>query len=140
MSVAEILAPLFVQVALTFVLLFWMGAVRFRSVNARETRIPDVVLGQPNWPVRVTQIGNAYHNQLQLPVLFYVVVILAMVLRQADFLFVMLAWIFVALRIVHAFVHTTTNRMIHRFGVFLLGALVLLVMWIIFAWRILRVV
>jgi len=139
MSVAEVLLPVFVLVALTFTLMFWMGTVRYRSVNQRETRISDVALGQLNWPPRVQQIGNAFNNQFQLPLLFYVLVILALFLHQADYLFVVLSWIFVLLRVVHAFVHCTTNRMIHRFGVYAIGAVVLLVMWIIFAVRILAV-
>ena len=71
--------------------------------------------------------------------LFYVLVILALFLHQADYLFVVMSWIFVLLRVVHAAVHTTTNRMFHRFSVYAIGAVVLLVMWIIFAVRILSV-
>lgn len=140
MSVAAILAPVFVLVALTFALMFWMGTVRYRSVHSRETRVADVVLGQPNWPPRITQIGNAFNNQFQLPMLFYVLVILAMVLHKADLLFVIMSWVFVLLRVVHALIHTTTNRMIHRFGAYSIGAYVLLAMWIIFAVRILTAV
>jgi hypothetical protein len=137
MSVAAILAPLFVQVALTFALMFWMGGVRYASVNRGETKVRDIVLGQPNWPPRVTQLGNAYHNQYQMPVLFYVLVILALALRKADLLFVIMSWIFVVLRIVHAGIHVTTNRLIHRFSAFVASSIVLLVMWIIFALRVL---
>ena len=39
MSIQAILMPLFVQVALTFVLLFWMAGLRYRaSASARSTR------------------------------------------------------------------------------------------------------
>jgi hypothetical protein len=132
-----ILAPLFVQVALTFALMFWMGGLRYGSVVRRETRLADIALGQPNWPPHVTKVSNAYENQFQLPVLFYVLVTLALVLRKADLLFVILSWVFVVLRIIHAYVHTTTNNVNHRFKVFAAAAIVLLVMWIIFAIRIL---
>ena len=37
----------------------------------------DIALGQPDWPERPTQFGNAFHNQFELPVLFYVLTILA---------------------------------------------------------------
>ena len=137
MSAAAILAPGFVLVALTFLLMFWMGAVRYASVNRRETRIGDIALGQQNWPPRVTQIGNAFNNQFQLPTLFYALVILALVLHKADLVFVIMSWGFVVLRVLHAAIHTTTNRMLHRFGVYVAGALVLLAMWIILASRIL---
>ena len=33
MSIQMILAPLFVQVALTFVIMFWMGALRVSAVR-----------------------------------------------------------------------------------------------------------
>jgi hypothetical protein len=136
MSTFEILAPLFVQVLLTFVLVFWTGGARFAAVNRGDVHPRDIALRQPNWPKRETQIANAYHNQLELPVLFYVLVILAMITRQADSLFVTLSWVFVLLRLGHAFIHLTSNRVVHRFSFFAAGALVLLVMWLIFILRI----
>jgi hypothetical protein len=136
MTVQAILAPLFVLVALTFALLVWMGTVRFAAVRSREVRVSDIALGQLNWPPRVQQISNCYHNQFQLPVLFYVLTILALFLRKADLLFVVMAWIFVLLRIVHAAIHVTSNRVLHRFQAFAAGALVLLLMWVIFAIRV----
>ncbi len=139
MSYPAILAPLFVEVLLTFALMFWMANARTAAVKGGEVHPRDIVLGQQNWPGRVTQIGNAYHNQFQLPVLFYVLTVLAMLTKHADLLFVVMAWIFVLLRLVHAYIHVTSNRLIHRFAVFAVGAAVLLVMWVIFMVRILLV-
>jgi hypothetical protein len=132
-----ILLPLFVQVGLTLALMVWMGTVRVRSVRRGETRVRDIALGQPNWPAPVQQITNCYHNQYQVPVLFYVVVVLAIIARKADLLFVAMSWVFVASRILHAAIHTTSNNVGRRFYAFAVGALVLLAMWIIFAVRIL---
>ena len=136
MSVESILAPLFVQVALTFILLFYMGSVRFRALRGREVKLGDIALGQINWPPYAQQAGNAYNNQFQLPVLYYVLVILAYIFKQADLLFVIMSWIFVVTRILHAFVHVSSNNLRARFTMFLIGAIVLLIMWIIFAVRI----
>ena len=137
MTVQEILLPVFVQVALTFILLFWMGIVRGRAIRRRQTRIPDIALGQPNWPPDVLKVANAYHNQFQLPLLFYVVVIVAWYTRKADFLFVVLEWVFVVTRLLHAGIHVSSNNVSYRFYAFVVGAIVLLVMWIIAAVRIL---
>ena len=137
MSIQAVLLPLFVQVALTFVLMFWMAFSRIGAIKRKETRMADVALGQLNWPPRVQQISNNYHSQLQLPLLFYVVTILAIITRHADFIFVVMAWVFVLTRLVHAYIHTGTNYVPHRFNVFALGAFILLAMWIIFAVRIL---
>ena len=136
MTVDAILLPLFVQVGLTFFLLFWMGSVRVSAVKRREVAIRDIALGQRAWPERPTQIANAFHNQFELPLLFYVLVILALFTRKADTFFVVLAWMFVASRLVHAAIHVTSNDMQRRFFAFLVGAVILLIMWIIFALRV----
>src|ERR1051326_5040181 len=133
----DILAPLFVMVAVTFVLLVWMGAVRVAAVRRGEVRIKDIALGQSDWPPRVQQISYCYHNQFQLPLLFYVLTILALFLRKADLLFVVMSWIFVLMRIVHAAIHVTSNHVGRRFQAFAAGAVVLLLMWVVFALRIL---
>ena len=137
MTIQMVLLPVFVQVALTFALLIWMARARTSSVSRGETRIRDIALRQPAWPVQATQISNCYDSQLQLPLLFYVLVILAWVTRQADLIFVVMAWIFVIARLAHAYIHTTSNHVPTRFWVFAVGMLVLLLMWIIFAARIL---
>jgi len=132
-----VLLPVFVQVALTFALLFWMASARTGSVRRGETKIRDIALGQPAWPEHPTQIGNCYHSQFQIPLLFYVLVILAWITKQADLIFVVMAWIFVIARLAHAYIHTTSNHVPTRFRVFAAGMFVLLLMWIIFAVRIL---
>jgi len=137
MSVQAILLPVFALVALTFSLLFLTGYSRVALVRRGETKVRDIALGQLNWPEHITKIGNSYNSQFQLPVLFYVVVILAYVLRTADLLFVVLSWLFVATRLGHAYIHVTSNRVGRRFNVFAAGFAVLVVMWIMFAVRIL---
>ena len=91
---------------------------------------------EPNWPKRPTQFAYAFSNQFELAVLFYVLTILAMITRHADLLFVIMAWIFVVTRILQALVHVTNNNVRLRGGFYGLGAMVLLVMWIVFIVRI----
>ena len=81
----------------------------------------DIALGERNWPTRIQQIQNAYHNQFELPVLFYVLVALALITRKADMLFVVMSWMFVASRLVHAAIHTTSNKVSLRFMAFVVG-------------------
>jgi hypothetical protein len=137
MSIQAILMPLFVQVALTFVLLFWMGGLRYRALRLGQVESEKVRLREPNWPPRVLQIANAYHNQLELPVLFYVVMLLALITRTLDVIIYLLSWMFVLSRLVHAYVHVTSNRLDRRTGVFGVGAIALLLMWVIVVARIL---
>lgn len=137
MPIQYVLLPLFVQVALTFALLFWMANARIGAIKSKTTKMADVALGQSNWPAKVQQIGNSYHSQFQIPVLFYVLVALAILSKTADLLFVVMAWLFVITRLVHAYIHTGTNYVPHRFKAFAAGVFILLAMWIIFAARIL---
>src|SRR5687768_1861879 len=109
MTIQAVLLPLFAQVLLTFVLLVWAGWLRIGAVRSRIVRRDEVALREPNWPPRVLQVVYAYQNQLELPLLFYVLTILAWIAKQADLLFVILAWVFVLLRLAHATVHVTSN-------------------------------
>jgi hypothetical protein len=137
MLVVAALLPLFVQVALTFVLMFAMARVRIGALTRREVKVGDVALGQPNWPEGPTKVANCFRNQFELPVLYYVLTALALFTRQADLLFVILAWLFVLSRLAHAFIHTGSNAITYRFQAYSVGAIILLIMWIIFAVRIL---
>ena len=137
MSVQAVLLPVFAMVALTFVLLFRTAFARRADLTSGRVQARDIPLGQFAWTPKTQQYGNSFNNQFQLPVLFYVVMTLALITRQADLLFVVLAWVFVVLRVAHAFIHITNNRVMRRGMIFGLGAMVLIAMWVIFAVRIL---
>ena len=110
MSVRMILLPVFVQVALTFGLLFWAS----RGSGGRTD-------GQAAW-----------QEELQLPILFYVLTIVAWQTKFAELLFLLLAWVFVALRVIRAL------RQERNAGpLFTASAIVLAVMWAIYAIRLL---
>jgi hypothetical protein len=140
MSIQMVLLPLFVQIGLTFALLIGMVSLRRQTLVSGETRIRDIALGQPNWPVRATQIGNCYRNQFELPVLFYVLIALALPLRHADLFIVLMSWVFVVTRLVHAGVFVTSNDLGRRSMAWIASALVLLVMWLYFALKMLLLI
>ena len=132
MNFNTILAPLFVQVALTFVLIFWTGILRVQAIRSGAVRPHDIALGQPGWPEQATKVANAYHNQLQTPLLFYLLVVLVLLVAPGTPAMVFLSWLFVATRLVHALIHVTTNNVPRRFFVFVTGGAILAVMWLIF--------
>jgi hypothetical protein len=135
MTMQAMLMPVFAQVALTFVLLFWMQYLRMRAIRRGQVPAHSVALREPNWPARTLQVGNAFHNQLETPLLFYVLILLALVTRTADSILLVLSWLFVVSRFVHAYIHLTSNRIDRRAPVFLVGAIGLALMWIIVAGR-----
>ena len=137
MTVQMVLLPLFVEVILTLVLWGWMAAARRQAFVTRAVHPRDIALGELNWPPKVAQISNCFRNQFELPVLFYVLTILSIITRHADLIFVVLAWVFVLSRLVHAYIHATTNSVMQRGTAYGVGGIVLIVMWIIFIVRIL---
>ena len=108
MSVAFVLLPLFVQVVLTFVVGFWLAGLRAPAVRRGEIKPRDIALREPNWPKHTLQVGHSYQNQFEIPVLFYVLTILAIVTKQADLLFVVLSWVFVLSRVAKLSFERTT--------------------------------
>lgn len=137
MNQTAILYPVFVQVALTFFLQGWMRKERIGAVKRGEVERANVALRQPGWPPRATQIANAFHNQLEMPILFYALVAFLMITSQVSAIFVVLAWLFVLARLGHAYIHTTSNYVPHRFLLYAVSSVVLMVMWVLFAIRIL---
>jgi hypothetical protein len=132
----SILKPVIAQAALTFLLLFWMAKVRLDAWRAGT-----VVRGEPGtrptWVGRAGYVSNAFHNQLEVPMLFYALVALALIADAVDGKMIIMAWVYVALRYLQAIIHTTYNHIPHRFSAFLASCTVLTVMWAMFAVRVL---
>jgi hypothetical protein len=135
-----VLLPVFVLVGLTFFLLIWMGGARRNALVGGQTRIRDIALGQPNWPERSTQIANCFANQFEIPVLFYILIAIALPLRRTDLVIVLLSWVFVVTRFVHAGIFVTSNDLNRRSLAWFAGVLVVFAMWVYFALKILLLI
>ena len=136
MTLQEILLPLFVEVILSFALLVWLGPLRARDVRS-GVRLEDVALREPKWSPGTLQVAYAFSNQFELPVLFYVLTILAYVTHLAGVVFVVLAWVFVIFRLLHAYVHVTSNVVRLRGAFYGVAALALAINWAIYMFEVL---
>lgn len=138
MSVQMVLLPVFVLVALTFALMFGIagtrGALKSGPVKADEVKLTNT------WPGQAAQFGDCYSSQFELPVLFYVLIAIALPLRHADLVIVMLSWVFVITRFVDAGVFVTSNDLQQRSMAWFAGVLVLFAMWLYFAVKILLLI
>jgi hypothetical protein len=117
--------------------MFWMGILRRRALSSGAVKPSDIALREPAWPPRALQVANSFHNQLELPMLFYVLVALILITSTNSLIFLLLAWIFVLSRLVHAYIHTGSNDVPSRSVAISVGAIALVVMWVVFAIRIL---
>ena len=130
-----LLLPAFAHVVWVTILGLRMGSARTRAVREGKVRIRDVALDNSRWPDEVRKLSNSYDNQFQLPVLFYALLPLVILLVKVDWLTVALAWLFIASRILHSIIHTGDNVVIRRFQAFLIGFITIGVMWGWFAVR-----
>jgi hypothetical protein len=126
MSVQWVLLPVFVLVGLTFALLLGMTATRTRAKKGGEA-------GND-------QFGDCFSNQFELPSLFYILIALALPLRHADLVIVLLSWVFVITRFAHAGIFVTSNNKSQRGMAWFAGVLVLFAMWLYFALKILLLI
>ena len=111
MSVQWVLLPVFVLVGLTFALLIGMVAARRSALKGAQTRSQGYRAGQAELAGAPPRYGNCFRNQFEVPVLFYVLIALALPLRHADLVIVLLSWVFVVtpLRPCRHFRHVPTT-------------------------------
>ena len=126
-----ILYPVFAMAALTFFCVFRMGVLRHGAVGRGEMDGRYYRLyegdGEPEYLRVITRhVVNLY----EAPILFYTISIIAYVTDTVSTLILTLAWMYVALRYVHSYVHLTSNRVVNRFRVFATSQLTLLAVWI----------
>lgn len=124
-----LLLSAFAQVLLVFVIYGVLYQRRIPRVMADEIKVRDVALDKDKWPVDAQLAANSLGNQFEVPVLLFVAVGTGLYLG-IGWLEASLAWLFVATRWVHAFIHVTTNHVIHRFFAFASGVVILGILWL----------
>ena len=132
-----ILIPVLVQVLLTFAVLLVMGAARYRSAREARKSAQDYALAtNADWSEHAQQCANCFRNQFELPVLFYAVCLFALVTRNVDAWLLAGASLFALSRIAHAVVHMSSNVVSIRASAYLIGAALLLGLWLMLTWRV----
>ncbi len=132
MSQTAIFWPMIALTALIYIVyglvfLRRMAAVSSGQASARDFKVP---VKEPE--ASATVIRNLI-NLYELPVLFYAVCISLYVVNGASFLAVIVAWLFVAARIAHTFVHVTSNSLKLRQPIFTIGYILNGVLWVMLA-------
>jgi len=135
MSRDMIVAPVLVQVLLTLAVYVRLIKVKVREMRAGSVNMERRALHEDAWPDSVLQINNNIRNQFELPVLFYVVCGVLWALEAVGVLALVAAWLFVASRIVHAWIHLSSNYVPNRRRAFTVGWWVLVFMVLLAAWR-----
>ncbi|GMG86924.1 MAPEG family protein [Biformimicrobium ophioploci] len=123
--------PLFAMVLLTFIVTTVTLSARIKSVKSGRVSLSYYRLMQgQDLPDSVTKSSRHFGNLFEIPVLFYVVATLFVVLGIEDRLAVGIAWAFVAARCIHALIHLTYNNVLHRLYAFMAGNVCVLALWV----------
>ncbi len=132
MQFVGILLPTFALVALIFVVWLVLFVQRFGHIKRNPPRKEDFDTGEAamRYFEPVEMPANNLRNLFEMPVLFFALVPLLMITHHANHLQVLLAWIYVALRVVHSVIHIFVRKVQTRFMVYLVSCIVLSVMWI----------
>ncbi len=132
---ADILQPVVALLAWTMVMWLWMYATRIPAINRLPKDGPDADVGWTGAKLDgllapgIQWKAHNYNHLHEAPTLFYAVALVLALVGQGDGLNATLAWIYVALRVLHSLWQATVNKVIGRFLLFSLSSLVLI--WLI---------
>ncbi|MGH8414880.1 MAG: MAPEG family protein [Gammaproteobacteria bacterium] len=134
MKPESIFLPMMGLVTWTFVIMLLMSYKRWSAGFAGRIKRGEYKVGESTEvPADVRLPGRNFINLFEMPVLFYVLCLAAYMTHTVSETLLVLAWIYLALRIVHSLIHVTYNKIMHRFPVYAASFFVLLAMWIMFA-------
>jgi hypothetical protein len=128
----QVLYPSFAMFVLVSVVLLRMRSLRFAAVRNNTVPVGYYQTFQgAEEPAALRAISRNFSNLFEMPMLFYVGSLMAYVTGQVDVWMVGLAWLYVALRCVHSYVHLTSNKVMVRFSFYFASHFALMLMWLL---------
>ena len=128
---SPILAPVIALILWSFVMLAWLYATRIPAMKKYN------VIYDPRRPAEefhaqlspeVRWKADNYNHLMEQPTLFYAVALVLAFLGAGSGINLLLAWVYVSLRISHSLVQALFNTVLIRFGLFMAGSVVLLLL------------
>lgn len=125
------LLPLLAQVLLTFLVWFYLFARRIPEILKKDIDVRDLQDRETAHGLmpESSAASNNLKNLFEMPVLFYLAVMLSLVLMVQDPALVWLSWGYVGFRYAHSLVHCSYNDVNHRFAVYAASCIFLLLIW-----------
>lgn len=123
------LYPVCAMALLSFGVSLWLYKARVKAIQSCS-KLSYFKFNQGEMPDFAKQAEQHYANLFEMPVLFYIVLLVAFVTQTDHLGLVVLAWIYVLLRLVHTYIHLGSNYLLYRMRSFLASFAVLFAMWI----------
>lgn len=126
--------PMVAQVGIVVAVWVRLGVVRIGEMRAKRIH-PQAVATTQSAARVLDNVGTAdnFRNLFEVPVVFFAVCLALAVTDLVTPVQVGLAWTFVAARAAHSVIHTTYNKVKHRFAAFVVSMVTVIFMWILFA-------
>ena len=135
MNASLIFWPALAQIALTLSIYIILARRKAGAIRARAVNMQEAALDNRAWPESVVKVSNNLANQFEAPVLFYALCLTLHAIGGVNLAALLLAWLYVGLRVVHAAIHIGSNHVPRRLKVFVLSTGVLLTLLGLCAWR-----
>ncbi|MBY8977626.1 MAPEG family protein [Rhodobacteraceae bacterium NNCM2] len=110
---------------------------RFRDVRQNGVRVKDIVITTVGYTEPVQKLQANLSNQFETPIYFFAAILFGLQVGAVGTLFAVLAWIYVATRLMHHVIHTGWNHILYRMSVFVTGLVAVVLMWALVALQIL---
>jgi len=132
MSVSPLIFPVLTMVGWTFVMWVWMYATRIPAMRKANIDVDEVSRtgAKLDLPPEVARVADNYNHLHEQPTIFYATALAGALLDIAETMPIVLAWTYVALRIVHSLVQATRNVIMVRFSLFALGSVALFLLFV----------
>ena len=126
-----ILLPVVFLAFWTMLVLLLVPFSRFKAVFKGELTKDDFKKGESERvPDYVILPNRNFMNLLEVPVLFYLVCVIFYVVQINSLTVLVLAWVYVGLRILHSVCHLTYNSVAHRLSLYAVSNFVLVALLI----------
>lgn len=131
-------ASLLISATLALVMLTLLVGGRLLYVRVQEMRQkrihPQAAATSIQMAARLenVQAADNFRNLFEVPVLFYALVAVSLAVHHTPIWLAYGAWVYVALRVVHSFIHCTYNKVMHRLTAFLSSVVLIVGLWVFF--------
>ncbi len=132
LSTAYLFWPMFAHVLLVLGVYLLLSKRRVGAVRAGRATVSQFKENRDE-PAESLAAKNNITNQFEVPVLFHIACIQLQLFDAVTLVTVVLAWLFVVARLVHAWVHLTSNRVLFRRRAFIASLLLTVALWTVLA-------
>ncbi len=132
-----IFLPILTLVSLTLGLYIYLAVAKAQASKLGQVNEERRALYNDAWPENVQKINNSIRNQFEIPVLFYILIFVNFSAELIDITTHILAWLFVASRFFHAYIHTGSNFIPLRRRFFMMGCFIIFAMIVVTAGKLL---